>query len=948
MKLTAIIAKLTLVLLATAAYAAEPFFVDLAPVANTTLEYDGKEGWAGEGINDMFLYPPIPNGEVTRNGYRFKLADPSNGAKTVVLLKGRKLSSKPQSVDVAVPNVKGRFLYVLQNALASVDGQPANYRVATYVVKYADGSTAEIPVNDGIEIRRWYTGQWYENSGAKSWPIFVGRNAISSKWNQYVGVWAMQWQNPSADKPITSITLRSEGLATPAVFAITLTDDDYFNSPNVKQHYVRPEVPPADYFQGKLAHEQAALYDEMRARKLVQGMRRVEVIRPDVIAVTIDGAVARGAGLANDNAASFQKPDAFSVRSDGDAAYAAPTAPATVGRQSYEYWNGDIGRFSQNVIYWHTYYLKLLQPLKSGQSYTVAVRGLGADLTAAQVLVFDDRKTVTPVIKVNQVAYAASAKQRYAYVGWWAADLGAVDYSDLKRYEVIDESNGRCVFEGELAARRAEDALSGESIMQIDLSSLTTGRYHIVVPGLGRSDSFGVGGEGIKMLYYNTSRAFFHQRCGHALQSPFTTFHKDACHCEVYESGHLVGGRYMPKPGEQKHSFRGGYHDAADFDTFTYHLRATAQALTAYTFAPTKFKDRDLNIPESGNGIPDVLDEADWALFSYRDNQQPDGGVPLGRGNDEDAIREWERNHNGRRPAFGLFPPTHTSCTEYAAVAAQFARAIRPYDAAKADAYIDSARKAFAWAQSQPDSGKPEMGGDLFYAWAASELYAATGDKSFSDVFKKLYRGGVLKRVHWRLASVVPTCLLTYLNCTQPDADKTIQDELRQDLIRRADDVVKQTEAAPYRVGRGPAEKGNGWGNLNGGGYYADVCLRAYFLTREQKYLDAACLNADFQLGTNPLSKTFITGMGARPPEHPQISAFLYTGPGKTGSTVPGITIYGLTSDAPKWYPESIPSWRRWRDLGNGSAEVSSEFTITETIGFSAMLYQTLYAIESN
>lgn len=101
-------------------------------------------------------------------------------------------------------------------------------------------------------------------------------------------------------------------------------------------------------------------------------------------------------------------------------------------------------------------------------------------------------------------------------------------------------------------------------------------------------------------------------------------------------------------------------------------------------------------------------------------------------------------------------------------------------------------------------------------------------------------------------------------------------------------------------------------------------------------------------MGANPLSKTFITGLGVRPPLHPQISAFLYTGPGKTGSTVKGITIYSLTSDAPKWYPDTIPSWRRWRDIGNGSAEVSSEFTITETIGFSAMLYGTLYAIESN
>ena len=162
-----------------------------------------------------------------------------------------------------------------------------------------------------------------------------------------------------------------------------------------------------------------------------------------------------------------------------------------------------------------------------------------------------------------------------------------------------------------------------------------------------------------------------------------------------------------------------------------------------------------------------------------------------------------------------------------------------------------------------------------------------------------------------------------------------------------ADEILKKTEAPPYRVGRGATDGGNGWGNLNGGGYYADPLLRAYILTRDQKYLDGACLNADFQLGANPLSKTFITGIGARPPIHPQISAFLYTGPGKTGATVKGITIYGLASNELKWHPAQIPAWRRWRDLGNGGAEVSSEFTITETIGYSAMLYSILYALES-
>jgi hypothetical protein len=69
---------------------------------------------------------------------------------------------------------------------------------------------------------------------------------------------------------------------------------------------------------------------------------------------------------------------------------------------------------------------------------------------------------------------------------------------------------------------------------------------------------------------------------------------------------------------------------------------------------------------------------------------------------------------------------------------------------------------------------------------------------------------------------------------------------------------------------------------------------------------------------------------------------------------VPGITIYGIScgkadfNDMTGWYPVATPGYRCWRDLGNGGAEISSEFTINETIGHSAMLYAFLHAMAPN
>src|SRR5512138_376100 len=127
--------------------AAEPHFVDLSPIATTSLENNGQEGWSNEGINDMFLYPPIPSGEVTRNGYRFKLPQPKHTLdKTVVMLRGKSLPDKPTEATAEVPSVKGRFVYFLQNSVRAVADQPKNYRIAVYTVNYADGTKSEIPI----------------------------------------------------------------------------------------------------------------------------------------------------------------------------------------------------------------------------------------------------------------------------------------------------------------------------------------------------------------------------------------------------------------------------------------------------------------------------------------------------------------------------------------------------------------------------------------------------------------------------------------------------------------------------------------------------------------------------------------------------------------------------------------------------------------------------------
>jgi hypothetical protein len=509
------------------AAAADVSIVDLSGAANASFEVDssGNGGWLGEGVNDMGIYPPIAVGETVRNGYHFSILDPrANHGKSVLLLRGKtRQLDKPAEVTVKVAGAHAKFLYVLQNCDHDLDGAQAHAKVAEYTVLYADGTDASIDIHDQVEMHAWWTGSWFTNSGSKAWPIFMGKNSVSMKYNQFIGVWAMQWANPHPEKAIVGLTFKSEQLVVPAIFAATLADEDYFNSPHAKDDFKRPAEAPAGFFDEKLQFQQRQLLQEMVASKIAQGVRKVEAIRPNLLAVTVDSLLSGGEGPGEKAAAALQSPEHFSVGSDQDAAFQKGVHPAQVGRQTDPYDNVDIGKFDSTKLYWHTFYLALPVPLHDGDHYRVTVAGLPAGAKHSVDFDYSNRGTISEAIKVNQVVYAIRSQRRYAYLGWWAGDLGKVDFSDCKQFSVVDEATGKVALSGPIVLRKASDDISGEDVYEMDLAGLTrAGRYHLVAPGVGRSYPFSLGGDEAKLAYITAMRGFLYQRCGCELSADVT------------------------------------------------------------------------------------------------------------------------------------------------------------------------------------------------------------------------------------------------------------------------------------------------------------------------------------------------------------------------------------------------------------------------------------------
>jgi endoglucanase len=972
---------------------AVPFYVDLKSAATSNIEDDGfadngKGGWTDEGINDMYTFPPVPLGDVTRNGYHFHIIDPAkNNGKSVIILKGLLRARKsPEEVTLKVPDVKGKYVYFLQNAAADVKEKKKHYLVAEYSVAYADGSTVKIPIRNGEEIHQWWSKEWWKNAGEKSWPIHMGANHYSMKWKMFLGIWAMQWTNPHPDKAIKSITLKSMEKSVPIIWAVTIDNDNYYKSSDIKKDYKCPPSPPAGYFEKKLAQENKRLFESMERAGMAKGVRRLQFIKPDLLALTIDASVSGGAGMGEKKAAALQNIANFAISSKNDPAYKKAMTPGKVGRQSFMYNTVTIGDFPNNNIFWHTYYLKLSIPLKNGKRYKISVKGLKAPRTSISIT-YNDSKTKTPSIKVNQQAYSSKVENRYAYLGWWAGSLGPVDFSTYKRFEVINDKTGRQALSGAITLRRGKDTkpkkekfaegqVSGEDLYEMDLSKLKVpGKYHIYIEKLGCSDSFGIGGKAMQKAYYTTMRGFLYQRCGIELGKE-TGYPHPACHLKNYESGNLVCGvneKYKDgKPvvvnqplndNDPIKEFRGGYHDAGDFDLFYGHLIATSKILVIYEAYPKLFKDKELDLPESGNKIPDMLDEAIWGLKFYADNQEADGAIFSGRGHNEDyANKEWQKEFKSWKekhpewkkyddlPPYSNFFPCNASANTFAAVASQLSRVLKKTHPKLAAEYLKKAKKAYEWGEKHQKTGYEQEGityvkipWKTSWAWAAAELFKTTGKEKYNITFKGLYKNDKVFKLHWSYSFDIPLYQYAYASCRQPGADNKIKEELKKRILKTADGIVKSNDLQGYRMGT-PRTNGS-WGQLCGGGRYAMPCILAYLLTKDSKYAQAAAINADFQLGANPLSRSFITGLGARPPEHPEVRYWLYN---KDGIPSPGVPVFGPASSVPKLkgtYPAKIPLWRCWLD--NRLSSMHSEFAVGSSTGNSAMLYAFLWALEN-
>lgn len=643
-------------------------------------------------------------------------------------------------------------------------------------------------------------------------------------------------------------------------------------------------------------------------------------------------------------------------------------------------------------------YLRLPIPLRVGETYRLQQKD-----GRTSTLDFNPSLIMTPVIKVNQVGYLPDAPHKFAYLGAWVPGMGAVDYSTFKTFEIKRKTDAATVFKGNIELRQADEhcwgnkhdvSYSGEDIYELDFSRFQeTGEFYILIQGLGRSYCFHVGKQVMGEPFFVTARGLFHQRCGCSLQSNYTAWVRQACHTAEVYSCRLPGsggniwkdaqGRQVKdirnldfaiirETGnkEKARQIRGGWHDAADYDRRQAHHQVVWDLLGTYELNPDAFSDGQLNIPESGNGIPDIVDEAAYGLSVWQSAQNEDGSVG-GR------IETTSHPHHYGMPDrdtsdFYYSLPTRESTMSFAASAAWLSRVIKPFSETHAAACLQQAERAYAWAvQTNRNPNRIQLNVPVSKKWLAEKklltweendtnhifpallaslnLYRATDQSRYLDDALRLYAPYALRYFRSYPNYLHHSWSLYGLASGQISlVPKSTRNKARKELMTLANERLALMKDKPYRHSWKQAQSRR-WG-MALPATWARYFILADRLADDPRYRDAALLSADYHLGCNALGLSHTTGLGEAYVCAVQDAE---TRADNILEPVPGLTPYGVVS-VPRHVESEVYSLIElpgvqnaekgiplWRQLGPHDRldPLNNEFTVHETLSPSVVMF---------
>lgn len=656
----------------------------------------------------------------------------------------------------------------------------------------------------------------------------------------------------------------------------------------------------------------AQLIDDASLRLPEAGDYALRILTPSLLELEIVSAPAKADPPLNLSSA-FHASD-FDVKVDGK-----PARVATLGfRRRVLY--APVQQYDLRVA--TEIYLSLPTALSGAPTQEITVIDRKSPLWPADRVFTSksDPLRYSPAIHVNQEGYTPQFPKT-AFVGYFTGTLGEMSIPVEAGFDLIESATGRRVFHGSLRPRK--DVGFGMSpkpyqqVYEADFSPFDTpGEYRLAVPGLGASLPFRIDAGELMNFARAYALGLYHQRCGTALELPYTRFTHAACHTapasvpyppeKFAKTWQVIGSaeedsgkgehpeKQLKRPEQQYYPFvrKGaidvsrGHHDAGDYSKYTIDSANFIHVLIfAVDSLPGVAGLDNLGLPESGDGIGDILQEAKWESDFLSKMQDEDGGFYF-------LVYPRDRRYESGPPDQGdpqvVWPKTTSVTAAAVAALAQCSSSpeFKRHYPDEAQRYLAQAKHGWeflekAIAQHGREGAYQRLThyGDLFedndeLAWAACELFLATGERKYEDKLLEWYPNPTdasTRQWQWRRAVFAyGNALRSYafaessgrLRRNQLDAGYQLKCE--QELRRAGDDALRAADQSAYGVSFPEESK-----RINAAGWFfasdqAFDLTVAYQLQRRPAYRDAILTNLNFEAGCNPVNRCLITGLGQR------------------------------------------------------------------------------------
>jgi endoglucanase len=480
-----------------------------------------------------------------------------------------------------------------------------------------------------------------------------------------------------------------------------------------------------------------------------------------------------------------------------------------------------------------------------------------------------------PRVRVNQVGYLPRGPKNATVV------TSATDPLPWS----LQNAAGTVVASG-VSTPRGVDEASGQNVQTIDFSKYRgSGTGYTLTADGETSYPFDISENIYKQLRSDALQFFYIQRSGIAIDGSLvgSQYARPAGHVGVAPNQGDTDVPCQPGVCDYRLDVSGGWYDAGDHGKYVVNGGiATAQLLGIYEQGLAT-RDGSLRVPERGNGVPDVLDEARWELEFLLKMQVPAGQPLAGMAHHKIHDQNWtglplqpEDDPQLRE----LHPPSTAATLNLAAVAAQAARLFARYDRAFAARCLAAAKTAWAAAMAHPDIFATDADGngggaysdsnvdDEFY-WAAAELYLTTGAAAYLDFVKSspVHTADVFPAggFGWQSVGALGRLDLATVPSRLP---YSVRKQVRQSVVAAADAQLATLRSQAYGLPLPGASSNYVWGSNSNILNNVELLATAYQLTGQGKYRDGVLQGVDYIFGRNALNHSYVTGWGEKSPQN--------------------------------------------------------------------------------